>query len=322
MALDGDDPPDDDPDGPDAADPDAAPDDPADYDGAPVSDEALRAFLALPATLARAARLMAARMPRQDAADQAALAVERALRAPRRPLEPRMQPWFDRICARVAARYHRLRASRARFEGEMPEAPTRKDEAGLPIDDSDESCHVDADPSASPETDGFQARGLLLRRWFAKATAGSPRDRETFEIMVEWAEEDKSYEQIARERGLTVAAITQRIFKLKVKYKPRYEEYRRRVVPLLWLGGLAIAAAAGALLYALWRREPPATIEPGPPLRWVVPSASAPPEGTFEPAQPTQPLEPAPPAPFAPATPSAPYRVPAKPPLAPAPRRK
>lgn len=205
------------------------------------------------------------------------------------------------VADRVIADHHAKRARRKKYEGEMPTAPVRRDEAGEPVADTDDEGLVDADPSFDPEKTDFRAEGWLLRRFLRDAVAGNARDEETLSWMVAWSDDDKTYKQIADENGLAVGVVNTRVFEFKKKYAPRYERYRNRFVVLLLI---ALLAAAVALAYALRPRaksEPPilpdreGELAPPRPSAVPPPPPPAPTDGRFDQAAPT-PTASAPPA--------------------------
>ena len=266
-------------------------DEPVDEDdtGPPVTLEALKLFVATRPVLGKARTLIAARVPEKDADDLVNDAIERALRARKRPSEPRMQPWFDRICARTAAGHLRKRARRKKYEGAMPVAPVKLDEAGLPVADPYAGDVADIDPSYDPEQEDFRAEGILLRRFLRQAVAGNARDEQTLSWMIQWADEDKTYAQIADENGVTLTEIGSRVHAFKKKYLERYRRYRNAVILLLVLAGAAIVVLA----WWLWPgRRPAPAIGPDtwPLAPSSAPSASAgPPARTFDQALPPSP---------------------------------
>ncbi len=277
------------------------PDDDTD-DSLRIAREALEAYLALPETRERAAGIIGKRAPRQEVSILLSEAISDALGASRRPAEDRVKAWFDVICRKVVARYHRKRAKQKLHEGPMPRAQQPRDEAGLPIADAG-NAFVDIDASFDPETDDFRATGVLFTRWMRSAVADDPQDRETFAMMQEWVrsqEEDeveKTYEDIASEHEISVGALYKRIERLKTKYEKRYRQWRKRfMVMLMLLGGALVIVLAIVVWWLLQPRAPAAVpIAPEP-----VPSASATPvvlppiednKNIAEPPNPTKPLK-------------------------------
>jgi len=252
------------------------PDDDTD-DSLRIPREALDAFLALPETRERAAGIIGKRAPRQEVPILLSEAISDALGASKRPAEDRVKAWFDTICRKVVARWHRKRAKQKLREGPMPRAQQPRDEAGLPIADAG-NAFVDIDASFDPEADDFRAVGVLFTRWMRSAVAKDPRDRETFAMMEEWVrsqqEDDveKTYEDIAREHEISVSALYKRIERLKTKYEKRYKQWRKRfMVMLMLLGGALVIVLAIVVWWMLQPRAPTAVpIAPEP-----MPSASA-----------------------------------------------
>lgn len=284
-------------------DPEEATDDPVDDgdDSPRITPEALHAYVSLPATRERAADIVGKRAPRQEVSLLVSEAISDALNASRLPAEDRVNAWFDAICRKVVARYHRKRARQKLREGPMPRARQPRDEAGLPIADAG-NAFVDIDASFDPETDDFRAEGILFTRWMRSAVAGDPQDRETFAMMEEWVrsqEEDdveKTYEDIAREHGISVSALKKRIERLKDKYQRRYRQWRKRFVVMLMLSGGALVIVLAILVWWLLQPRAPAAVPIAPE---PVPSASAAPvvlppledENIAEPPAPTAPLK-------------------------------
>ncbi len=258
-----------------------------------MTEAELRAFLNLPATRVRAAGVVGKQVREQDVMDLVGAAFEDALRTPSRPRVGKMQPWFDRVCKSRVAKHYARKVARAQYEGRMPVAPEIKDEAGLPVADPGDAV-VDIDPSFDPERDDFRAEGLLFTRWMERAVAQRPRDRETFALMMEWAEDDEAtYRSIAEKHGMTEAALTARVFKLKKEYAERYRTWRNGMFVWLWRGAaLALLALAVALALGWLRRpRPQPEIAPDPAFAPSAPAPTVlpPPPPTFEPAAPTGP---------------------------------
>jgi hypothetical protein len=265
-------------------------------DGTPRATRAeLDAFLALPETRRRAAGILGAHAPRKLVEELLHDAVNDELAARMPPRIGRMQPWFDKCCRNVAARDYRKRKRRAKYEGEMPSAPVQRDEAGEPIPVEAADPVADPDPSTHPDDDGPRAEGLVFCTWMRHAVADDPSDRQTWEMMEEWADgedEKKTYLTIALSRGITEAAFKKRAQRLKEKYLPRYRRWRNRAILLLVLG----VALVGALVWWIVTRQKPEPTPRPPPLAPIPSASGSPPDTPFEPALPTSP-RPAPPAP-------------------------
>jgi DNA-directed RNA polymerase specialized sigma24 family protein len=244
------------------------PDDDTD-DSLRITAEALHAFVALPATRRRAARIVGKRIPPQEVSSVVSEAISDALGASRRPAEDRVKAWFDVICRKAVARWHRKRAKQKLREGPMPVAAQPLDEAGLPLEDPGDAV-VDIDPSFDPAADDFRAEGLLFTRWMRSAVADDPRDRETWAMMEEWArsqhedEQEKTYEDIAREHAIGVSALKKRIERLKDKYEKRYRQWRKRFMVMLMLLGGALVIALAILVWWLLQPRAPTAIPIAP----------------------------------------------------------
>jgi DNA-directed RNA polymerase specialized sigma24 family protein len=294
MAKGDDDPPEPDDDAP--VDPDDDLVDPTD-DDEPVTLDALRRFLNTADSYARARRIVRRKVTGQDVDDVVGSAITDAMRAKRLPSKPRMQAWVDRVCRRAIARYFRKKISQARFQGRMENAPVRTDEAGLPIDDPYDDAIVDIDPSIDPTADTPQRRGWLFRRFLDEQTKDDPAERSTFELMCEHLDDDKTYEEIARERKIPVGTLNSRVNRLSTKYADKFEKYRNSVFMLAALGA-AIVIAITAIVWGISRHgpkyEPPSSDPPPPaPTVWFVPH----PDKVAPPAPSLLPVPPPPPQP-------------------------
>jgi DNA-directed RNA polymerase specialized sigma24 family protein len=207
-----------------------------------------------------------------------------------------MYGWLSTIARRVVADFLTKRNRRKEYEGPMP--PEQRDEGG------DETTHDDGsgieapkvptellfDPRESDDEEEAEVDGWLVRQWIARQVENNPRDRETFDILLEYAQGEKTYEEIASERGMTSTALRSRIFEFKRKYVPRYKRWRNRALVWVFLGGVVAVVVAAILLWLLLR---PAAIGPDPskvpPRPAPVPSATASAPPPFEPAEPPQP---------------------------------
>jgi hypothetical protein len=129
-------------------------------------------------------------------------------------------------------------------------------------------------------------------KWLRKQVAKTPHEKEVFEILQYKARSKKTYQAIAAERGMTLASLSNRIYRLKEKYEPLWKEEKRdRQRTLLW--ALAVGAVVLMLVFAMWalRRSknealpvPDFELRPAPSA-----SASAAPPEPFMPALPTPP---------------------------------
>jgi DNA-directed RNA polymerase specialized sigma24 family protein len=256
-----------------------------------VSPEAVRAFLARAETRRMVISLVARKVPRANVEDVAHDAFEEATKALKRQPPHRgetLPGWLATITRRVIADFHVKRTRRGKYEGPMPEEPEQSEwidggsAAALPQRGPEPSY----DPRVASEDDS-EVDAWLVRRWLEGQVAGHPRDQETFAILLEHARGSKTYQEIARERDMTLTALSSRIFEFKGKYIPRYQRWRNRAVLLVLLGGAAVIAA----VVVLWLLLRPAAIGPdpmwAPPPKRPTPSATAPAPEPFEPALPT-----------------------------------
>ncbi len=98
----------------------------------------------------------------------------------------------------------------------------------------------------------------------------NPDDRAVYELLVENARGDESYDELAAERGESVNALTKRVQRFKAKYVPlrrRHNERRYMVLLLLrWGGIVAVVAGAAVAAYFLYRAisARPASLAPAP----------------------------------------------------------
>jgi DNA-directed RNA polymerase specialized sigma24 family protein len=278
-------------------------------DRPPLAPEVIRAFLSSKETILWVNAHVKACVPEQAWEQVAQDALLEALTSEWVPCEEAaLRSWLRTITDRVIADFLEKEKSQGRFKGQMPVTPVRTDEAGLPIDDPYDDSVADIDPSVDPRQQTLKVQGFLARRYLDEQTANNPRERLTLEIMLEHFEEDKTYEQIASERELSIDAVNKRVARFESKYADRYEKYRNGVVMLMLLGGAAVVVVA-YVVYALFFRAPklePIGPEPPPPA----PSASAydPRLDIAEPPAPSvptpPPFQPGPPGPQGPLKPS------------------
>jgi DNA-directed RNA polymerase specialized sigma24 family protein len=178
------------------------------------------------------------------------------------------------------------RTRRRKHEGNMPADPTIQDEAGDYVPDEEK----DRDPCLDPRVPLPRVEGIIMRRYLEQAVKGKPRDEETLRWMTVWADEEQTYDDIARETGLPVTTVSKRVHDFKEEYGPKYQRWRNRT--LLFLLLLAAAIAAYFLL-----RPKADEIRPSPDFPWPPPSASSsapvlpPPPPSFDNALPTEPPE-------------------------------
>jgi DNA-directed RNA polymerase specialized sigma24 family protein len=125
----------------------------------------LREFLSRPETLRRARGIIREKVKPQDVDDLLNLAVADAMgkTEDKLPRQASTQAWFDRICRRRIADRYRKAARRKTWEGDMPEAPVLRDEAGEPVGDPGDAV-ADVGPSVDPEAPDYRAEGWLLTR--------------------------------------------------------------------------------------------------------------------------------------------------------------
>jgi len=221
---------------------------------------------------------VAARVARVDVDDLVQTTWAEAARAAERspPAEENAVPaWLKKIAERVVADHLARRARRARYEGPTPDA------------DVDGEYAVEAnDQAVDPrESEPVESEGWLFHRWIAEATAAHPRDRETLAILLEHIRDGVPYTRIAPERGMSLPALSSRIFEFKTKYAKRYARRRNRAI--LWV---VLGAAAVAVIIAWWLTRRPArfgNIEPD-----VIPARSAAPLPSFDQALPPRPKPP------------------------------
>jgi RNA polymerase sigma factor (sigma-70 family) len=269
------------------------------------SMDARRALLARADMRDMVRAIVATRVPSQHVEDIVQDANEEALRALERTPPSRdeaLPAWLAQIARRVAADFLAQRARRSKYEGPMPEEPAEAHWGDAESGQS-ERPHRAPEPSHDPRIDdAAELHPWLARRWLEHEVAGDPRDKETFEIVFEHAQGEKTYQQIAAERGMTVTALSSRIFEFKQAYIPRYKRWRNRAIIVILLGAAAVLVAAVVLWRLLQRPDsigPDPSIAPPPQL--PIPSASASAPEPFEPALPTRPLPPDKPLPDKPA---------------------
>ena len=235
--------------------------------------QAVVAFLERIKTRNFVASLVRAKVPAADVEDVVHDALEEAVEALKRSpptREEAVSGWLASITHRTVADYHAKRARRAKYEGPMPVEAR---------DEDDEPSGRRSEPSYDPRAEDADVDGRAFD-WLEREVASHPRDRETFEIMLEHYRTRKAYQQIAGERGLSLTAVSQRIFVFKGKYVPRYRRWRReRMLWLLLFGGAALIAASILAIWLLGRSEP---VRPDI-LPLPRPSATATPE-PFDPA--------------------------------------
>jgi DNA-directed RNA polymerase specialized sigma24 family protein len=190
-----------------------------------------------------------------------------------------MPAWLRIVARRVLVDFHRKRARRAKYEAPMPNEPVP---SWSPDDDGANSRW---EPSHDPRdaSDEWTHTAGRLVRWLEEQVAAHPRDAETLQILLEHARESKTYGQIAQERGMTLTAVSSRIFEFKVKYMPRYRRERDRSNLLFLFLGAALVLAIVVVWFLLRPAVPAPRLEPPPSTPVPSPSASTS-AAPFEPA--------------------------------------
>jgi len=261
--------------------------------------DVVRAFLARPTTREQIRALAARKAPAGVIEDIVHDTFEEALRAAAKA-PPRdavtLPAWIGTIGRRVIADFHAKRTRREKYEAPMP---IELADSGL-ADDGSRNVPVQAwspdegpppalapnyDPREAPDT-WPNSEGRVVR-WLERKVAKSPRDRETFEILLERAREGKTYGEIAGERGMTLTALSSRIFEFKGKYLPRYKRERdRSILPLLLWGTGILVALVGLWLLMHRAQVTPPVVPVGPEPTPSVTASAAPFDPAVSPPQP------------------------------------
>jgi DNA-directed RNA polymerase specialized sigma24 family protein len=257
--------------------PEPSPASPKEGDGPPrISPEVVRAYLGRAATLAWLHKRVARKIPAQQVQDVANDVAVEAMATPFRPYDEKaLRGWLQTVADRIIADLLAKRTRRKKYEGAMPAAAASEDDyTGQPVADAD-----DLPPGAASLKAELDVEGRMASRWLQAQVKGNARDEETLEILVEYQSTDKTYAQIAKERGKSASEVAKQVFHFKEKYTPRYNRFRERAFLLLLLGGAALVAIA----YLVWRLLHPAsetrplpaltpsrppgalTVKPGPP---------------------------------------------------------
>ena len=147
------------------------------------------------------------------------------------------------------------------------------------------------DESGEPTPDAF-----LLSPWLRSRVKEDPEDRALLELLAYKAKSKKTYAVVAVERGITVAAIHNRVYRLRNKYEDEWREHKRKrdaMMLALWKAAkitavVVIAAGIALLLYLVMRpkRDEARPVDDFPPLG-PVPTASAAPPDIADPTQPS-----------------------------------
>ncbi|HTB74666.1 MAG TPA: sigma-70 family RNA polymerase sigma factor [Polyangiaceae bacterium] len=231
---------------------------------AAVTPAAFRAFISRPDIRKMVLGIVKKRSPPQSEEDLAQDVLAEALRAFERSPPGREEvlvDWLKTIAQRVVADSTRKRKRRGKYEGDMPE------DYDADVDGGDMPAGGDRRPIAM---EGYDPRadatleGRRVLRWLEKQVGENPRDRETLAIILEHGMGKKTYQAIADERRITLAALSSRVFEFKQKYIPRYRRERERTVLLLLL---LFALGFGLLLWFLSRpaRGPEGVVQPRAP---------------------------------------------------------
>jgi len=230
-----------------------------------VSPEVVRAFLARKETqdliVGVVRRGLSKKTPRNIVDEIVSDANARAFTTKARPFrESRLPGWLTAVAVSARKDYFRAGAADLKWvnrQAEVDEVAADVDAGEVPADEGEEAAPT-----------------WLIGPWLEKKVAPHAADRDVYELLVDKAKSDKSYEEIAAERGETVNALTKRVQRFKAKYVPlrrRHNERRHALMLFLRLGGaVALVAAAVLLAYYFYRGVRPA---PEPPD--TKPSSSA-----------------------------------------------
>jgi RNA polymerase sigma-70 factor (ECF subfamily) len=217
---------------------------PADASSSGVSLRELHAFLALESTQDRIRQVVRANVPPRTRRDIFDDIVQQAnLRAlgtkSRAESTAKLRPWISSIAKNAAIDHFRRDTVKRGWENR------EVDVQELP-----------PEPADAPERpDEAEAEPWMISTWLEKRVAHHESDRRTYDLLVQKAREEKTYEELAADRGETVTALKTRVHEFKKKYLPlrrRHEERRDMVFFLLRFGRtvLLYAAAAAAILLA------------------------------------------------------------------------
>ncbi len=247
-----------------------------------VTLEDFRAFVASRGTRDWVFAIVKARVPFDDAHDLAQEALAEALKAfvsAPPAIDEALLSWIATITRRVVADFLKKRGRRRTYEGDMPDGHGASSEDGA-RESASSSANDDGEPGGDPgargvvepsfdpregSADGGDLESDSLFRWLEGQVAGNPTDRETFEILLEHGLGKKTYRAIAEERGVTLTALSSRIFEFRKKYIARHRRERSRMWLLLLLFGVAVVVLVAWLLS---RRDeaPGGTIAPPTPV--------------------------------------------------------
>jgi DNA-directed RNA polymerase specialized sigma24 family protein len=237
-----------------------------------VTLEDFRAFLTSGGTRDWVFAIVKARVPHGDAHDLTQEALAEALKAfvsAPPAIDEALLGWIATIARRVVADFLKKRGRRRRYEGDMPEGNGASSEDGA-RESASSAANDDGEPGGDPgargvvepsydprqgSADDVDLESDSLLHWLEGQVAGSPTDRETFEILLEHGLGKKTYQTIADERGITLTALSSRIFEFRKKYIERHRRERNRIWLLLLLFGAAVVVLVAWLLSR--RDEPP-----------------------------------------------------------------
>jgi DNA-directed RNA polymerase specialized sigma24 family protein len=202
----------------------------------------------------RVEKKIATKVKQQDIDDVAARVWTAALAAGAYPDERALPAWLDTLTVRaIADHYREERRSRGQIEGGV---------------DPDQ---IAAEPPQEPAD-------WMIARWLARQVKNNPREQELFDILKDKARLGVTYAQIAEKYGMTLTALSSRIFQLKKKYGPR----RRRYLASLGLLVLFVFVALVALAYELLRPRRAAPLDTIGPEPLPTVTASTPPTPSFD----------------------------------------
>jgi DNA-directed RNA polymerase specialized sigma24 family protein len=228
----------------------------------------LRAFLAKPDTQQYLRAVVRRRMGGAPDAVLDEIAQEVNVAALHAKVPPRAAAtalgWLATIAVRAVVTRIRRKVSDARWFDREVDAAEMPDPTGAAMEE--------------PAHDAW-----LLSSWLAREVAGNARDQETLELISYKSDGDRTYEQVAADHGITVPALKSRFHEFKKRYSSRWRQRQMTLVFLFGAGAVVLVAIA-CLLAWLLRPVPPVRSAPAPVP--VAPTASAPPEPSFEPAAP------------------------------------
>ena len=212
-----------------------------------VTDEELRAFLALPDTQAQIRKIVLARIRGkvsdvevEDLVQEASVAVLTSTSRPKSMTTA--MGWLGLVTARAVFDHFRRNKSRRQ---------------SLVLEDD-----VDAFPADDEPKGGF-APDWLVTRWLADRVASSPRHQATYELLLYKARNNLTLAQVAEKHCMTEGALKSRIHTLKMDYQPQWKR-RERMFILVILLGIGLVVAIGWLAWDRERTQPPARPAPAP----------------------------------------------------------